>query len=99
VPGLFFVLLTGGQKVEARLRVAGPQNKHASFLIFLFRLKTKNINYQAFESEPKTIKSGIFLWFERRNTLSEIPLVDGRSAMLWKLGGSALSDMTIGRTR
>ena len=38
------------------------------------------------------MKSGIFLWFEWRKTFSEIPVVDGKSAMLWKLGGSALSD-------
>src|SRR5665647_2451104 len=45
------------------------------------------------------MKSGIFLWFECRKTLREIPVVDGRSAMLWKLGGSALSERVIGITR
>jgi hypothetical protein len=33
------------------------------------------------------MKSGMFLWFERRKTNREIPVVEGRSAMLWKLGG------------
>jgi hypothetical protein len=44
------------------------------------------------------MKSGIFRWFERRKTFREIPVVDGRSAMLWKLGGSALIERVIGRT-
>jgi hypothetical protein len=38
------------------------------------------------------MKSGMFLWFECRKTFSEIPVVDGWSAMLWKLAGSALSE-------
>jgi hypothetical protein len=38
------------------------------------------------------MKSGIFLWFECRKTFRDIPVVDGWSAMLWKLGGSDLSD-------
>ncbi len=38
-------------------------------------------------------------WFERKKTFSEIPVVDGWSAMLWKLAGSAGSGSVIGRTR
>jgi hypothetical protein len=45
------------------------------------------------------MKSGMFLWFECKNTFREIPVVDGWSAMLWKLGGSNLSDKLIGITR
>jgi len=45
------------------------------------------------------IRLGIFLWLEWRKTFKEIPVVEGRSAMLWKLGGSAMSDSVIGRTR
>jgi hypothetical protein len=44
------------------------------------------------------MKSGIFLWFEWRNTFREIAVVDGRSAMLWKLGGTDFPERIIGRT-
>ena len=54
---------------------------------------------RSFESAREIMKSGIFLWFECRNTFREIPVVDGKSAILWKLGGSALSGKVIGRTR
>src|SRR5436309_781422 len=45
------------------------------------------------------MKLGIFVWDERRNTFRESPVIEGRSAMLWKLGGSPLSERVIGKTR
>lgn len=65
----------------------------------LFLLKTEDMAIRSFDSALEIKKSGMFLWFEWRKTFREIPVVDGRSAMLWKLGGSALSERVIGRTR
>ena len=48
---------------------------------------------------PESIRSGMLLWLECRKTFSDVPVVDGRSAMLWKLAGSSLSERVIGSTR
>jgi|SRR5450759_507817 hypothetical protein len=68
--------------------------RKASNSYFCLRLRMYAI--RSFDSSPSNMKSGIFLWFECRKTFREIPVVDGRSAMLWKLGGSALSEWVIG---
>src|SRR3974390_138652 len=41
----------------------------------------------------------MLLWLECRKTFSDIPVVDGRLAMLWKLAGSSLSKRVIGSKR
>ena len=64
----------------------------------LLLLQIENVGDQV-DSALESTKSGIWLWFECRKTFSEMPVVDGWSAMLWKLAGSALSSSVVGITR